>query len=130
MDVDRIVAELKMERGRLDQAIAALEGGIGRGTPIGKSLAAGATKSSSKKSKGITAAGRRRLSEAMKARWASRKSKPASGLRNTSAAGKRGPKRGMSAAAKKLISEAMKKRWADKRKASSRKAVSGSTSTE
>ena len=129
MDVDRIVAELKMERGRLEQAIAALEGGASGGASIAKRPAVAATQSSSKKRGGITA-GRRGLSEAMKARWVSRKSKIAGGVRNTSAAGKRGPKRGMSAAAKKLISEAMKKRWADKRKASSRKAVGGSTSTE
>jgi len=40
MDVDRIVAELKMERGRLEEAIAALEGGIGRGAPMAKRSAA------------------------------------------------------------------------------------------
>ena len=119
MDIDRIVAELKMERGRLEQAIAALEGEVSRGAPIAKRRAAAATNSSTKKRGGISAAGRKRLSEAMKARWAARRSKLASGPRATSAATKRGPKRRMTAAARKRISEAMKKSWADKRKATS-----------
>src|SRR5216683_2849683 len=129
MDVDQIVTELKMERGRLEQAIAALEGGVGRGWPIAKSPAAAASQSSSKKRGGITAAGRRRLSEAVKARWAARRSTTANGPRVTSATQSR-PKRVITAAARKRISEAVKKSWADKRKASSRKAVGGSTSTE
>ena len=128
MDLDRIVAELKRERGRLEQAIAALEGGVGRRAPIAKRRAAAAITSSTKQRGGISAAGRKRLSEAMKARWAARRSKLASGPRATSAATKRGAKRGMTAAARKRISEAMKKSWADRRKASSRKAAGDSTS--
>ena len=129
MDVERIVAELKMERGRLEQAIAALDGGVSRRAPIAKRRGAATTNSPTKKRGGISAAGRKRLSEAMKARWAARRSKLASGPRATSAATKRGSKRGMTAAARKRISEAMKKSWADRRKTSSRKAAGDSTST-
>ena len=69
MDVERIVAELKMERGRLEQAIAALDGGVSRRAPIAKRRGAATTNSPTKKRGGISAAGRKRLSEAMKARW-------------------------------------------------------------
>lgn len=74
MELERIVAELKQERGRLERAIAALEGVDGR-APIAKRRAAAATTSATKKRAGITAAGRKRLSEAMKRRWAEGKMK-------------------------------------------------------
>ena len=71
MEIRRIVAELKSERERLDRAIAALEG---------SSVRAGATKKSAvsshppaakkKRRRGLTAEGRKRLSEMMKKRWA------------------------------------------------------------
>lgn len=74
MDINLIVAELKKERERLDRAIAALNSGkqssqttrtTGRGTrhPAGGSR--------------LTAAGRKRLSELMKKRWAERRKKAA-----------------------------------------------------
>jgi len=63
MNADAIVEELKAERDRLDAAIKALEG---------------ATKHTVRKpgrnrGGGITAAGRKKLSEMMKARWAARR---------------------------------------------------------
>jgi len=56
----------------------------------------------------MSAAARKRISEAMKLRWASRKSK--------SAPGKAKPHRGMSAAARKKLSALMKARWAIRKK--------------
>lgn len=69
MDLDKILIDLKRERGRLDRAIAALEGsGPGR-------KASAPTAPRRKRRSGLTAAGRKRLSELMKKRWAERKRK-------------------------------------------------------
>ncbi len=72
MDLVRILAELKSERDRIDRAISAL-------AAVG-ATAAGATPSKRigrPKRSGITPAGRKRLSEAMKKRWAEKKKKRA-----------------------------------------------------
>lgn len=105
MDIQQILIDLNRERNRLDQAIAALErlssGPAGRrGRPPGAKQAKSAA---TRKTGGITAAGRRRLSEMMKKRWAERKKK---------AAPKRKP---MSAASRKRLSEMMKKRWLERK---------------
>lgn len=106
MDVQQILSDLNRERNRLDQAIAALEGirshtAGRRGRPPGSKQA----KPTSTRTGGITAAGRRRLSEMMKKRWAERKKK---------ATPKRKP---MSAASRKRLSEMMTKRWLERKKA-------------
>jgi len=62
---EQILEQLKEERDRLTQAIAALEGSAASGRA---SYAPG-----KKRTHGITAAGRRRLSELMKKRWAERR---------------------------------------------------------
>ena len=106
MDLDKIVSELKSERDRIDRAISALADGAGATSPTRGTAAV-----VSNRGKGITAAGRRRLSEAVKARWAARRSKSA-----VSAPASAGAKRRrMSPAARKLIAAAMKKRWAEKK---------------
>ena len=64
--IDRILADLKAERNRLDQAIAALEGSGGaRG---GRTAASGP-----RRRRHMSADARRRISEMMKKRWAERK---------------------------------------------------------
>ena len=65
MNREQIIEQLKEERDRLTQAIAALEGGAASSRV---SHTAG-----KKRTHGITAAGRRRLSELMKKRWAERR---------------------------------------------------------
>ena len=74
MDTGRILAELRRERDRINQAINALETLDGaaaiRRTP-GRPKAATAVKP--KRKRGLTAAGRKRLSEMMKKRWAERR---------------------------------------------------------
>ena len=73
MDLDRIVSELKSERDRISRAISLLEN---ESTKIVRKTAAPSTMAASKKRRGgLTPAGRRRLSEAMKKRWADRKKK-------------------------------------------------------
>ena len=105
MNIQLILTDLHRERNRLDQAIAALEGLSSRpagrrGRPPGAKQAKSAR---TRKRSGITAAGRRRLSEMMKKRWAERKKK---------AVPKRKP---MSAASRKRLSDMMKKRWLERK---------------
>jgi len=65
MNVDEVVHQLKQQRGRLDAAIHALEGvsvrGKRRGRPPGNTRPT------------MSAAARKRISQAMKKRWAAQK---------------------------------------------------------
>jgi hypothetical protein len=80
LDLERIVTDLKQERDRLSRAIAELEGTnpsrIVRKTvaAIPRTLTLAAT-GDKRRGKGLTPEGRRRLSMAMKKRWAERKKK-------------------------------------------------------
>ena len=71
MDLERIVSELEEERDRVSQAIALLKG-AGRSARLG---AAADAAGSRPRQGGMTPAGRRRLSELMKKRWAERRKK-------------------------------------------------------
>lgn len=68
MDISGILAELRAERDRLDQAIAALQG-----VTSVRSSGPGKTRAARGGRRRLSAAGRRRLSELMKKRWASGK---------------------------------------------------------
>ena len=106
MDLQKIVTDLSGERNRLDRAIAALERLSQPAHPRGRRpKGKQATPAASRNRGGITPAGRKRLSEMMKKRWAERKKK---------AARKRQP---MSTAARKKLSALMKARWAGLNKA-------------
>jgi hypothetical protein len=76
LDLNKLVADLTKERDRLGRAIAALMGsalsvgGKRVGRPKGST-----TKPKKQKRGGLTPEGRRRLSLAMKRRWAERKKK-------------------------------------------------------
>ena len=76
MDTDRIVEELKQERTRLDRAIAALDG---QASPkvVARKARVTAQPGASQETKrgGMTPEGRKRLSLAMKKRWAERRKK-------------------------------------------------------
>jgi len=107
LDLNSIIAELKTERDRIGRAVAAL-------LEEAKVVVSGRRKPGrpGRRPGGITAAGRRRLSEAMKRRWAERR-------RSEKVAAKtagRKPRRGLTAAGRKKLSDAMKKRWAEKKK--------------
>jgi hypothetical protein len=69
MDLENIVADLKRERDRLVHAITLLSGDSAAAGKTGKRATKG------KRRGGITPAGRRRLSLAMKKRWAERRKK-------------------------------------------------------
>ena len=74
MDIGRIVAELKQERDRLSQAIAALEGQSPK-TIARRSAVPHRAARSKKRGGRLTPEGRKRISEAMKRRWAEQKKK-------------------------------------------------------
>ena len=110
MDTKQILADLRIELNRLNQAIAALELLDGTATATPTPAAKAAPKQPRKR--GLTPAGRRRLSAMMKARWAARRKQVAK-----PAAKKTRVRRTMSAAARKKIAEAQRKRWAAQKKA-------------
>jgi len=71
VEVKQIITELDQEIVRLREARALLAGessGRRRGRPAGSSAAAGSTKK-----RNLTPEGRRRISEALKRRWAARR---------------------------------------------------------
>ena len=73
MEIDRIVADLRREAERIGKAIAALLGSAAAGAKRGPKPAPAGKK---RKRRGrLTPEGRKRLSEAMKKRWAERRKK-------------------------------------------------------
>jgi len=102
MNIERIIADLRSERDRLDRAIGALEGGrrYSAGTP-------------SQRRRRMSAAARRRISAGMKARWAAKKKGARPQQKTASKQKRRG---GITAAGRKRLSEMMKQRWAERRK--------------
>jgi hypothetical protein len=87
MNLGQIVSELKKERDDLSRAIAALEGIGGKQSRVGKISGKPSTaKTSKKRQGGISAAGRKRLSEAMKKRWQERRAKVTSVRKSSKAA--------------------------------------------
>ena len=105
MNTQDIVAELRSQRARLDSAIAALEGSVGAVARRGRPAKAGNCR------RVMSAAARKRISEAMKKRWAERQG------RSASVAAKTSKRSGMSPAARRKLSALMKARWAERRKA-------------
>lgn len=69
MNIDRILADLRDERDRLDQAIAALEGHGARSGRRGPGIGG------PRRRRRMSPDARRRISEMMKKRWAERKRK-------------------------------------------------------
>jgi len=74
LDTGRIVAELKRERDRLNLAIAALDGHSPKSAARTSAVPHQATHSK-KKGDHLTPAGRKRLSQMMKKRWAEKRKK-------------------------------------------------------
>jgi hypothetical protein len=109
MDTKSILADLKAELNRLNQAIAALESLDGTATATTPAAIAAPKPS---KRRGLTPAGRRRLSAMMKARWAARRKAAAK-----PAPAKKTAHKPMSAATRKQLSILAKKRWAARKKA-------------
>ena len=105
MDLQSLVSDLKAERNRIDHAISALErltssSSARRGRPP----KAKHVRPTPGKPRSMSAAARKRISAAMKKRWA---------VWHGKSAPQRKP---MSPAARKRLSAMMKKRWAEKNK--------------
>jgi hypothetical protein len=80
LDTQKIVADLKTEKERLDRAIAALEEtGVRSAAVRSRNLTMPRTSADAKPAKQtgrqLTPEGRKRLSESMKKRWAARRKK-------------------------------------------------------
>jgi hypothetical protein len=77
LDTERIVDELKQERARLDRAIAALDGTASPKVAAREARVTAQLPVASQETKrgGMTPEGRKRLSLAMKKRWAERRKK-------------------------------------------------------
>ena len=79
MDTQQIIAALREERDRLEQAISALEGGGGRGRNGRRGRRPGPVPGGPGRGRGrrrrrrLSAAAKQRISEMMKKRWAERK---------------------------------------------------------
>ena len=119
MDIQGIVAELKGEMDRIGHTISLLLGGS---TPakarVGRPPGSTSTKvRSGGRGRGLTPAGRRKLSLAMKQRWAQRRGATGASRASVPVAAAKPKKRGgMTAAGRKRLSEAMKQRWAEKKR--------------
>jgi hypothetical protein len=101
MDTNRILAELRAERDRIDQAISAIEAVNSTGGPrVGRPPRAARKV---RRRGRMSAAARRKLSRLLKQRWAQGKMKRAKASR---------PMRRMSRAARKKIATAQRARWA------------------
>ena len=118
MDIQSIVAELKNELTRIGTAIGLLEGGAPpKKRPGGPPASAAGKVQPGGRGRGLTPAGRRKLSQAMKLRWAQRRGATGAPRASTPSAAAVKPKKrgGITAAGRKKLSEAMRKRWAAKK---------------
>lgn len=75
MDIQKILSDLRKERDRLVRAIEALVGVESRQTGKKRGRPAKSGPGKKRRRGGLTPEGRRRLSEAMKRRWAERRKK-------------------------------------------------------
>jgi len=71
MDINSILDQMKQQRDRLDRAISALEGG--RATKARRKTGSRAANGRRKGKRRLSAAARKKISEAAKARWAKAK---------------------------------------------------------
>ncbi len=91
MNLQSVVEELEKERDRIDRAIAALAEITGNGAGSArKSRPTATTRASSRRHRStrshLTAAGRKRLSQLMKQRWAERRRKTSNGRKTAAKA--------------------------------------------
>jgi hypothetical protein len=116
-NLNEVIKKLEQQRIGIERALAALREieGPGLETTAPAAAAAPRGRRKAKRKGGMTPEGRRRLSEALKARWAARKAGSAA---PASAPAKAKRKGGMTPEGRKRLSEALKKRWAVKRAAS------------
>jgi|GEM_PF-2807215 len=111
-----IIGKLEQQRTAIERALTALreiDGGGSETEDVAPAVASGGATRAKRKG-GMTADGRRRLSESLKKRWAVKRA--ASGAAPAGRPAKR--KGGMTPEGRQRLSEALRKRWAAKRAAS------------
>jgi hypothetical protein len=111
--ISAAIAGFEQQKLRLDTQIAELRAML----PSGHTEPAGTAKAPTGKRRKMSAAARKRISDAQRKRWAASKGESASASEPTTK-----PKRKLSAAGRAAIVAALKKRWAAKR-ASAKKAA-------
>ena len=121
MDTAQILADLRAQRTRIGDAIAALEALNGT-KPVGEPAAAREVKEAGQKvRRTLSPAGRRKIAAAQKARWAAKKQQAGPVTDAKQSAPKKvavkTAKRVISAESRKKMAEAQQKRWAKKRRA-------------
>jgi hypothetical protein len=121
MDTAQILADLRAQRNRIDNAIVALEALNGT-KPVGKPATALDVKVAGQKARRtLSPAGRRKIAAAQKARWAAKKKQAGPVTDAKQAAPKRVAaktvKRVISPESRKKMAEAQQKRWAKKKRA-------------
>jgi hypothetical protein len=113
-DIEAVISQLERQRQAIDNALAALRdiSGISGGA----SRTAGQSGPGAPRKRVLTPAGRRRIAEAARRRWAEKRAAEAGQLQ--AKAVKKAPRKSqISAAGRKRLAEAMRKRWALKRAA-------------
>jgi hypothetical protein len=109
-----VIKGLEKQKTAIERALAALrevDGTLAESVPL---AAAPARRGRPRRKGGMTPEGRKRLSEALKKRWAAKKAASEVKPLAKATAKKKG---GMTAEGRKRLSEALKKRWAVKRAA-------------
>src|ERR1017187_3109904 len=115
VNLNNLLAGLRSERGRIKQAISALEGLAGPSAPRrGRPPKSQAAPTLVQRRRTMSLAARKRISAAMKQRWAKRKGKSAPKKAKT-ATKKSAGRKPMSAAMRKKLSAMMKARWAERK---------------
>ncbi len=116
MDIQSIVAQLRQQASRIEQAITALVGVGSQPARRGRPPKGSQTKEASgEKRRRMSAAARARIGAAKKAWWARQKGKGAKKV--TPVSKKSTARKPMSPAMRKKLSAMMKARWAQRKKA-------------
>src|SRR5580698_8062680 len=112
--LSEVIKKLEQQRIGIERALAALRDieAPGLETPAPLAVRSVGRPRKAKRKGGMTPEGRRRLSEALKARWAAKKAGSSVPARKAKRKG------GMTPDGRRRLSEALKKRWAVKRAAS------------
>ena len=121
MDTAQILADLRAQRNRIDDAITALEALNGT-KPLGKAAATlDVNQASPTVRRTMSPAARKKIAAALKARWAAKKTSAKPVVDAKQAATKKAvaktAKRVISPESRKKMAEAQQKRWAKKKRA-------------
>jgi hypothetical protein len=109
-----IIEGLEKQKTAIERALAALRDVEGTTVESTPEAAAPARRGRPRRKGGMTAEGRKRLSEALRKRWAVKKAASQVKVKAKAKARRKG---GMTEEGRKRLSEALKKRWAVKRAA-------------